>query len=357
MPRMTTIRDVAQHAGVSVATVSRVMNGSANVSPALRERVWEAIKALNYSPSALARGLNTRISSTIGVCVPSITKHPFWAQVVSGIEDECRKSGYNLFLCHTESEPQRERDYIELLRTRRADGIILGPSADSAAHLETLLSPDWPLVLVDRKFRDLDVPAILVDNYRASLEAVEYLIRLGHRRIGVVAGSPAHTVAQDRIRGYQDALTRHGLPVDEGLIWMRSYEDEHAYAATRALLALPDPPTAIYSCSGRLARGILHTLQEEGVRIPQEMSFLTFDDYDWMTLVSPPLTAIAQPAVEMGRQAMRTLLRLIQGEAPSEDREVILKTTFMERASCGPAPERPARESVKVWVSARGGTP
>lgn len=357
MPRMTTIRDVAQHAGVSVATVSRVMNGSANVSPELRERVWEAIKTLNYSPSALARGLNTRISNTIGVCVPSITKHPFWAQVVSGIEDECRKSGYNLFLCHTESDPQRERDYIELLRTRRADGIILGPSADSVAHLDPLLSPDWPLVLVDRKFRDLDVPAILVDNYRASVEAVEYLIRLGHRRIGVVAGSPAHTVAQDRIRGYQDALTRHGLPVDEGLIWMRSYEDEHAYAATKALLALPDPPTAIFSCSGRLARGILHTLQEEKVRIPQEMSFLTFDDYDWMTLVSPPLTAIAQPAVEMGRQAMRTLLRFIRGEAPSDDREVILKTTFVERASCGPPPGRPARESVKVGIAAQGGTP
>ncbi|MGQ9567104.1 MAG: LacI family DNA-binding transcriptional regulator [Anaerolineae bacterium] len=333
---MTTIRDVAQRAGVSVATVSRVMNGSAHVSPALRERVWEAIKALNYSPSALARGLNTRISSTIGVCVPSITKHPFWAQVVSGIEDECLRSGYNLFLCHTESDPQRERDYIELLRTRRADGIVLGPSADSAAHLETFLSPDWPLVLVDRKFRDLDVPAILVDNYRASLEAVEYLIRLGHHRIGVIAGSPAHTVAQDRIRGYRDALTRNGIPLDERLIRMRSYEDEHAYAATRDLLSLSDPPTALFSCSGRLARGILHMLQEEGVRIPEEMSFLTFDDYDWMTLVSPPLTAIAQPAVEMGRQAMQALLRLIRGAAPLEEREVILKTTLMERASCAP---------------------
>lgn len=353
MPRMTTIRDVAQRAGVSVATVSRVMNGSAHVSPALRERVWEAIQALNYSPSALARGLNTRISSTIGVCVPSITKHPFWAQVVSGVEDECLRSGYNLFLCHTESDPQRERDYIELLRTRRADGIVLGPSADSAAHLETFLSPDWPLVLVDRKFRDLDVPAILVDNYCASLEAVEYLVRLGHRRIGIIAGSPAHTVAQDRIRGYRDALTRNGIPVDERLIRMRSYEDEHAYAATRDLLSLPDPPTAIFSCSGRLARGILHTLREEGVRIPEEMSFLTFDDYDWMTLVSPPLTAIAQPAVEMGRQAMRTLLRLIRGEACSEEREVILKTTFMERASC--APPGSARPFLAVAPAAKGG--
>ena len=235
---------------------------------------------------------------------------------------------------------------------RRADGIVLGPSADSAAHLETFLSPDWPLVLVDRKFRDLDVPAILVDNYRASLEAVEYLIRLGHRRIGIVAGSPAHTVAQDRIRGYRDALTRNGIPVDEDLVRMRSYEDEHAYAATRDLLSLPDPPTAIFSCSGRLARGILHTLREEGVRKHAEMTFITFDDYDWMTLVSPPLTAIAQPAVEMGRQAMRTLLCLIRGEACSEEREVILKTTFVERASCAPAGS--ARPFLVVAPAAKG---
>lgn len=352
MPKMTTIRDVAKRAGVSVATVSRVMNGTANVSPELRERVWEAIKALNYSPSALARGLSTRISRTIGVCVPSIIKHPFWAQVVTGIEDVCRQNGYNLFLCNTDTNPQRERDYIELLRTRRVDGIIVGPSGDSAAHLQNLLTPQWPLVMVDRKFLDLEAPTVLVDNYHASFEAVEYLIRLGHRRIGVVAGPHSHTVAKDRIRGYQDALRHHGLPVDEDLIRMRSYEDEHAHAAASALLDLDDPPTAIFCCSGRLAKGVLHVLQERGVRIPEEVSLLTFDDLDWMTLVRPPVTAIAQPAVEMGRKAMQILLGLMRGEPLPEEPEVVLQTTFVERASC--APPGGVRPSVAAAPTAEG---
>jgi len=339
MPKMTTIHDVAHRAGVSVATVSRVMNGTAYVSDELRDRVWEAIRELNYSPSALARGLSTHVSRTIGVCIPSITKHPFWALVVTGIEGVCHRERYNIFLCNTDTNPQRERDYIELLRTRRVDGIVIGPSSDSVSHLKPFMDPNWPVVMVDRKFLDLEVPAVLVDNYHASLAAMEYLIRLGHRRIGVVAGPHSHTVASDRIRGYRDALARSGIPMDEALIRMRSYEDEHAHEATRALLALPNPPTAILSCSGRLAKGILSVIQGEGLQIPQDISLLTFDDLDWMSLVTPPLTAIAQPASEMGERAMEILLRILQGEETLGAREVVLKTEFVERASCGPAPQ------------------
>jgi len=257
--------------------------------------------------------------------------------VVAGIEDVCRGEGYNLFLCNTEYDPQRVRDYIKLLRTQRVDGIVIGPSSDSMSHLEPFMDPNWPVVMVDRKFLDLEVPAVLVDNYHASLAAMEYLIRLGHRRIGIVAGSRSQTVALDRIRGYRDALTRSGIPVDETLIRMRSYEDEHAHEATRALLALPSPPTAILSCSGRLTKGILSVIQKEGLRIPQDISLLTFDDLDWMSLVTPPLTAIAQPASEMGERAMEMLLRILQGEETLAAREVVLKTEFVERASCGPA--------------------
>lgn len=355
MPQMPTIRDVAKRAGVSVATVSRVVNGTAYVSDELQTRVWQAIQELDFSPSALARSLSTRVSYTIGVCVPNIMKHPFWAQVVTGVEVVCHREGYNLFLCNTDSDPERERGYIELLRTRRVDGLIIGSSSDSAAHLRPLLVPNWPVVMVDRKFLDLQAPAVLVDNYQAALAAMEYLNDLGHRRIGIVAGPRSHTVALDRIRGYQDALTRHGLPVDQALIRMRSYEDEHAREATQALLDLPDRPTAIFSCSGRLAKGILAVLQERHLRIPEDISLLTFDDLDWMSLVTPPLTAIAQPAVEMGQRAMELLLGILQGEQPLEAREVVLRTEFVERASCGPPPPQRVPMATEAASSKAGG--
>ena len=339
MPQMTTIREVAKRAGVSVATISRVINGTAYVSDELRDAVWQAIKELKYSPSALARGLSTKISNTVGVCVPSITKHPFWAQVVLGIEETCRHQKYDLFLCNTDSDPQRERDYIELLRARRVDGIVIGSSADNPGDLEPLVHQGWPTVLVDRNFHSLEIPSVSVDNCNASLAATEYLIRLGHRRIGIVAGPRNHTVAQDRIRGYRDGLARDGIFVDENLIRMRSYEDEHALDATRSLLTLPNPPTAFLSCSGRLTKGIFSVLQKEGLRIPQEVSLLTFDDLDWMTLVTPPLTAIAQPAAEVGRRAMVMLLQVLRNEASPSERQVVLNTTFVERASCGPPPD------------------
>ncbi|NLE76532.1 MAG: LacI family transcriptional regulator [Chloroflexi bacterium] len=339
MPRMTTIRDVAKRAGVSIATVSRVMNGSTFVSEPLQERVWQAIRELNYSPSALAQGLSTHVSRTIGVIVPSITKHPFWAQVVAGIEDACRGEGYNLFLCHSDANVQRERDYLQLLRTRRVDGVIIGPATETSEHLQGILSEDWPVVAVDGHFVDRAIPCITVDNYHAAYAATAYLTSLGHRRIGVLSGPASHSVSMERLRGYRDALSAVGAPVRPDLERICPFDDEAARQAIHQFFAAPEPPTALFCLIGRWARVVLAALRQQGKAIPDGVSLLTFDDLEWMALVSPPLTAIAQPAVEMGRQAIGMLFGILRQTEPAAPTQVVLETTFAPRASCAPPAE------------------
>jgi uroporphyrinogen decarboxylase len=336
---MPGIREVAQRAGVSVATASRVFNQTAPVSPELTERVLQAARELGYSPARSRLGASP--GKTIGLCVPNVSQHPFFADVVRGVEDVCSSAGYTVILCNTDRFAQKERTYLHMLRHRRVAGLVIIPVSGQGDHIRAILGEEFPIVLVDRRLEDLDAPAVLIDNVATVRRAVDYLLGLGHRRIGFIIGEPDLPMVQDRCRGYQEALQAHGLEPDPRLLAMGVFAAEWGYEATVQFFSRPDPPTAILSGSLSLTQGTLLALQDLNLRIPEDVSVLAFDDIVWFRLLQPPLTAIAQPAYRMGSVATEILLAMLETGEPPREKTLFLETQFRLRQSCAAPREEP----------------
>lgn len=330
---MPTITDVARKAGVSTSTVSHVINETRYVSDEVKQRVHAAMKDLNYQPNVIARSLRTRETQTVGVVVSDIT-NPFFTSIVRAIEDEVLKQGYNIILCDTDEKPEREQVYLRLLMGRRVDGLIVAPSSGNADLLQLAIESGYPTVLLDRSIPGLDADVVLSDNEGGAFDAVSYLIGIGHRRIGIIAGRLEVSTGADRMAGYVRAIKAHGIPVDESLIEVAQFKREIAYEKTREMLARSEPPTALFVCNNAMTAGAMAAIKAAGKKVPKDISVVGFDDSEWAALMDPPLTVVAQPIVELGTRAAQLLMRRISGGRVKTPRAIVLKPELIVRGSC-----------------------
>jgi LacI family transcriptional regulator len=345
---MPTMADVARSAGVSVATVSHVLNGTRSVLPHTRQAVLDAIDELNYTPNTLARSLVTSRTRSIGLAVSAIS-NPYFTEILQGVEASALEHGYSLLIADPHDDPEHERKVVQLLHERRVDGMIVAPSADPRELVSYLSRHGVPAVFLDRV---VDSPAggaprfdqVCADSAEPTAELVAHLAGLGHRRIALVAGRPGLSTTGERITGYRHGLAAAGLAYDERLVVHGDSESSGGQRATEALLSLAAPPTALVTANNAMTLGALRALRERGLSVPGDIALCCFDDFAWADLFTPRLTAVAQPSKEIGAQAVRVLLeRLAAPERPA--RTVRLACTFVHRTSCGCAdePERNAR--------------
>ncbi|SEQ55531.1 transcriptional regulator, LacI family [Streptomyces sp. yr375] len=346
---MPTMADVAQHAGVSVATVSHVLNDTRPVLPHTRQAVLDAVDALGYTPNTLARSLVTSRTRSIGLAVSAIG-NPCFTEILQGVEAAALEQGYGLLIADPHDDPEHERRAVRLLHERRVDGLIVAPSADPRGLLAYLTRHAVPTVLLDRV---VDTPAdgvprfdqVCAENAEPTARLVAHLAARGHRRIALVAGRSGLGATGERISGYRHGLATAGLPYDERLVAHGDGEPAGAERATAALLALAAPPTALVTGDHAMTIGALRILRERGLSVPEDIALCCLDDFPWADLFSPRLTAIARPGRELGALAVRTLLERL-GAPARPARTVRLACSFVHRTSCGcpddPAEERPA---------------
>jgi LacI family transcriptional regulator len=332
----TTINDVAKRAQVSKATVSRVLNDNHRVDERLRSRVLEAVQALGYQPNHVARRLRAQLSTVIGLIISDI-QNPYFLSVIRGVEDAAYANRMSIVLCNSDEDTAKQQLYLQVMESERVAGLILVPasSADTSG-LDRLKQVGIPAVLLDRTVNGLQVDVVKVDNLRGAQEAVQHLIELGHRRIGTLAGCTHLSTGLERYRGYRDALTLAGLPVDDSLVKFGDFKMESGYQLTLELMALPHPPDAIFVANNMMTLGALRALRELDIRIPEEIRLVGFDDMPWSSELYSPLTSVSQPTYELGQEAVQLLLhRITQPDAPY--RTVILHTQLVVRESSGAA--------------------
>jgi LacI family transcriptional regulator len=313
MARRVTIKDIARQAGVSPQTVSRAINNKGEISPQTRARVLDIAGRLGYQPNGIARSLATRRTRNIGLVVPDVS-NPFFASIARGIQDAAHHAHYNVFLCNTDETIEREISAIHSLEAQRVDGMILSSSRLSEQELLHLADRYQPLVLVNRRIDHQQVGYVLVDDAMGMQEAVRYLLELGHRSIGLLAGPPASHSGHERVRGYQNALHEKGIaPQPAWQIHCPPQVEGGQHAAAELLHRAPEL-TALLSYNDLVAIGALRACADAGCRVPQDCSVVGCDDVMLAALVSPALTTLHIPTYDLGQQAMAVLLGMIQDQ-------------------------------------------
>jgi len=331
---MATIRDVARRAGVSVATAARALGGYGYVSDPTRARILRAARTLDYHPNAIARSMIKGRTHTLAVIV-SDNANPFFASVVRGIEDVVLAEGYAIVLCNADEDPDKEAMYLRTVRQKRVDGLIISPSGGSASALRSMLAGGTPIVQIDRRLPRLAADAVLIDNRAGVRAAIEHLIRLGHRRIGIISGPRRLYTGRERLEAYRATLRDAGLRFDDELVLEGTFKEQSGYELVGRFLCLRRRPTAIFVANNLMTIGALLGLKEAGVRIPDEMAVVGFDDMDWAPILTPPLTAVAQPGYELGAAAGRLLLERLQAPRKDRSRTVVFQPRLVVRESCG----------------------
>ncbi len=334
--RPATIKDVAAHAGVSVATVSAVINSNKYVSPDLAHRVHESIAALGYERNSLAQGLKKHTSQTIGLIISDIT-NPYFTSVARGVEDVANARGYSLILGNTDEDLKKEMSYFRLLESKRADGLIVAVTLGNHGYLRSWPANRLPVVSIDRLPSELSVDAVLIDNVAGAHQAVEHLITLGHERIGIVTGLPGITTTEERLTGYQQALEAHGIPLDPALIAEgNSRIDGGERAALQLLTQKAAQPTALFVTSGLMVIGALQAIDWVGLRCPQDIALVGFDDFEWAAVMHPRLTTVRQPTYEIGQKAAQLLFERLE-KRDTAPQIVRLQPQLIIRESSGAA--------------------
>jgi LacI family transcriptional regulator len=326
-----TVADVAEKAGVSFATAARALGGYGHVSAKARTAVDAAAAELGYRRNDVARALASGSTRAVGLVVGDV-ENPFFATVSRGVADALEPAGYTLLLANSDEDPAREARAIEALRTQ-VDGLLVAPAASSGA--ERTRDPGKPLVLLDRTVQGMTVDSVTVENAAGATRAVEHLVERGHRRIGIVTSGAGSSSTAQRIRGYRAALKAAGLEADERWVALNpEFTAGGAYTAALTMLSAGKRvrPTAVFTTDNFMTHGLWLAARELRLRIPQDLAVAAFDDIDWLTLVDPPVTAVVQPVMELGREAGRLLLRrLAEPDAPV--RRIRLATDLVIRAS------------------------
>lgn len=329
---MATMKDVARLAGVSTSTVSHVVNNTRFVSDEIRERILKAVAELNYSPSALARSLKLNQTRTLGMIVTT-SNNPFFAEVVAGVERICYQRGYTLVLCNTEGDPERLRHNLEVLLQKRIDGLLLMCTESHSASAEVFgQRPAIPIVVMDWGPLDSKVDRIQDNSAQGGYLATRHLLEQGHRKIGLITGPLDKLPAQSRLEGYQRALEEAGILFRPEYVVEGDFEFAGGIAGMHQLLALAEPPTAVFAGNDVSAVGVYQALYRAGLQVPQDMSVVGYDDIELARYLTPPLTTIHQPQEDLCRQAVDTLLDRIQG-ADDAPRLIMLEPALIQRES------------------------
>src|SRR6266516_6454058 len=331
-----TLHDVANHAGVSTMTVSRVINDSPRVSLETRRRVQASIAKLGYVPNRLARGLIQRKTGAFGVIVPDVA-NPFFTLVVRGVEQVAWRADQHVILCDTQGNLERERGYLEDMVAFQVAGVLIAPVGDrSRPQLRLLTRNNVPFVLIDRSIAGFDGDLVQGDSVAGARQLIEHLIELGHRRIGMITESPDVSTARDRLQGYREALERGGIELDPELVAESSTIDPDAAAeATLRLLALDEPPTAIFAVNNIAVVGVVEAARRRNLEIPDDLALVCFDDIEHVSRLYPFLTVMAQPAETYGTIATQLLLDRLSGRVGRRRRIGVLPADFIVRKSSG----------------------
>lgn len=341
---MATIKDVALRAGVSVTTVSHVVNATRLVSTEGRERVEAAIRELGYVPSAVARSLKSNTTRTLGMLIPNCS-NPYFAEIVRTVEDRCFAAGYNLVLCNTDDEPERQGVYLQVLGERRIDGVIVVSTGDDASLRIMLQGLKMPVVLVDREIDGLPYDLVETAHQQGALLATRHLVSLGHRRIACIRGPEGLAPADQRVAGWRAGLAEAGLDTEEdALLWQGDFSSQSGYEALHAILRSDRRPTAVFVCNDLMAIGALCAAHEAGVRVPDELSVVGFDDIELARFASPPLTTVAQPKRRIGALAVDMLIERVSRRR-HEVRSMVLEPELVVRSSTARV-DSPARPSL-----------
>jgi DNA-binding LacI/PurR family transcriptional regulator len=330
---MVTIADVARRAGVSVPTVSRVLNGRSNVAGKLVARVHAAILELNYRPSRAAQRLRTQDNRLVGVIVSDIT-NPFYINVLRGIEYVLSKEDISLLISNADADSTREANMVRVMRSEGVAGIIVAPTQEASPALMAAATDGLPLVVFDRRMRDMDVDTVVGDGLAGAVSAINHLVALGHKRIGIINGPLHLSSARDRYSGYLQALSDAHIKADAALTRFGDYRLESGYQLAVELISLKRPPTALFVANNQMTIGALNAIHDARRRIPEDIAVVGFDDFDWAVSLNPPLTTVAQSTFDIGCQAASLLLSRI-GEPKRPARTVMLNTLLIVRASCG----------------------
>ena len=331
----TTLGDIAHKAGRSVSTVSRVLNkktANSRISRETERLVLKTAKELDYRPNQLARGLRLKKTHTLGLVVPDIA-NPFFACVIKSIQTASHRLGYSLVVCDTNEDLALEIEHSNLLLSKGIDGLIVCPVGQNESHLLAILKTGMPMVVVDRCFDGLPASSVVVDNYRGAYEAVEHLVQRGHSRIAIILGLPDTFPTRERLRGYRDALCKHGCTPDERLIVGDNFGERTGYVMTKTLLNMKPPPTAFFTTSDLITLGALKAIAEDNANIPEDFSLVAFDDLDGVEYFRCPITAVAQPKEHIGEIAVKLLVDQLKSRETSEPKKIVLKPKLIFRNS------------------------
>ncbi|WP_030877967.1 LacI family DNA-binding transcriptional regulator [Streptomyces sp. NRRL S-1868] len=337
---MAGIKDVAAHAGVSVATVSRVLNGHSGVREDTRARVLAAVSALRYRPNALARSLRTDQTRTLGLVISDVL-NPFFTELARAVEDAARSRGYSVIIGNADEQVALQDHHVRTLLDRRIDGLLVSPAEGDSVALREAAVSGIPMVFVDRWIEGLDVPLVRADGRGAVRELVAHLYALGHRRIAIITGPVASTTSNERVRAFRSALCEFGLPLPEHYIGQGDFQTASGRQAAEAFFTLPEPPEAVFATDNLMALGVMDQLRTLGLRVPEDVALAAFDDIPWFLHTDPPITAIAQPTQELGHRAVAALTDLVEWGSPRTPSgegcagSVTLSAHLIARRSCG----------------------
>lgn len=329
------LKDVASKLNISVSTVSRVVNNKNYVKPEMREMVMKALDELNYTPNQIARSLKNKSTNTIGIIVPDISED-FFAYLIKGVDDVLSKNGYTIILCDTGENPEKEELYLNLLLEKQIDGIILATVNKTPKALDYLFNKNMPVIFIDNLpniKRNYD--SVIIDNSKASYIAVEHLIKLGHRKIGIITGKLDETTGYERLMGYRKAFMDYGIEIDEDLIKTGNFKEKSGYENMKSLLKAGKQITAVYAASSKMAYGAVKAVRDEGLKIPEDIAVVGFDVHDASGLISPGITTILQPEGSIGKVAAELMIKRLQDKGEKLSQKIVLEPNLEIRESCG----------------------
>ncbi|PZT54768.1 LacI family DNA-binding transcriptional regulator [Paenibacillus silvae] len=335
-----TIYDIAREAGVSIATVSQVINGKGKISEKRRAEIMEIMERLHYQPSAIAAALTGKQTYTLGLLVPDIS-NPYFAELARAVEDRSRQLGYSVVICSTDNKDERVERYLNLLQQKRVDGMMIGTGIDNAEILSPLLQQSMPVALIARHMPALSVHTVTIDDRLGGSLAAQHLLELGHTRLAVLSEPSKVSSSQERVRGFREALNKAGHLLEP--IQIRESAADLASAKQEALRLLGEQnyPTGLFCCNDIQAIGALQAAKELGLRVPHDVSIIGFDNTILASVTNPPLTTVAQPIEDLGRHAVDLLIAELKGGLQDEQtaaQKIVLKPELVVRDSAGQAP-------------------
>ncbi len=328
---MVSIKDVAKAAGLSVATVSRALNGQSAVSDDARAKVLSAAESLGYRPNIVARSLRTDRTRTIGLVISDVL-NPYFTELARSVEEEARALGYSVIIGNADERAELEAHHVRTLLERRIDGLLVSPADDHSPLTLDVADGPTPVVFVDRWIPGCATPVVRADGHDAIRDLVAHLYALGHRRLAIIAGPATTTTGRERVEAFRAALSEFGLLLPESHIGRGDFQAKSGRLATEHFLDLPKRPDVVFATDNLMALGALDAIRERGLRVPDDIGLAAFDDIPWFPHTAPPITTISQPTTELGRVAVRALADLISGKPA---RSTVLPAHLVVRRSCG----------------------